>query len=200
MTSPLDARLVQIVDAALASATIRSGPHLTCHAGCSPCCHGVFEITAPDAERLRAGLQQAAPELALRIHTRLNVAREHLAPFFPGDLATGLLTGTPEQVELFEEWSNADPCPILDPATQRCDLYAFRPILCRTFGPPIRNDHTDPEAGLSICELNFTHASEDQIAEAEMDSSFRPMEEELDDITPGGPTIIAFAFGSSTSD
>ena len=62
-----DQTLVQIVDAALASAANRSGTHLTCHPGCSPCCHGVFEITALDADRLRRGLAAALPELRTRI-------------------------------------------------------------------------------------------------------------------------------------
>lgn len=188
-----DSQLVQIVDTALASATLRSGLHLTCHPGCSPCCHGVFEITALDAVRLRAGLDEAAPATAARIRSRLAAAREHLAPFFPGDAATGYLTGTPEEVELFEEWANSDPCPVLNPETHTCDLYAARPILCRTFGPPIRNDHDDAEAGLSICDLNFTQASDEEVAASEMDSSFRPLEEELEAATAGGSTIIAFA-------
>lgn len=192
-----DAVLVQIVDASLASAVLRAGPHLTCHAGCSPCCHGVFEITALDAARLRQGLAEADANATARIHARITAARAHLGPFFPGDPFTGLLTGTPEEVELFEEWANADPCPILDPATQTCDLYAARPILCRTFGPPIRNDFMDAEAGLSICELNFTQATEEDIAAAEMDSGFRPLEESLEAATPGGSTIIAFAFVDS---
>ncbi len=49
--------LIQIVDAALASAVARSGPHLVCRPGCSQCCHGVFQITALDAQRLRKRLR-----------------------------------------------------------------------------------------------------------------------------------------------
>lgn len=197
--------LIQIIDAALASAAARSGPHLVCHPGCSPCCHGVFEITSLDAHRLREGLAQTQsqdPAKAQRIHTRLTTARAHLGPFFPGDPHTGILSqheDDEQAIELFEEWAHADPCPILDPATQTCNLYAHRPILCRTFGPPIRNDHADPDAGLALCELCFTQASESEIAAAEMDSSFRPLEHSLDQAFAAqhphtGPTIIAFAF------
>ena len=192
-----DGAFIQIVEAALASAAVRSGPHLTCHPGCSQCCHGVFEITALDAARLREGMSALAvsdPSLLARIETRILLAREHLGPFYPGDLATGLLADDAEAVELFEEWANADPCPLLDPETQTCDLYAYRPILCRTFGPPIRNDPQDASAGLAICELNFTRATENEIAAAEMDSSFRAFEEQLNERVPGGPTIVAFAF------
>jgi len=186
--------LIQIVDAALASAIQRSGPHLACRPGCAQCCHGVFEISPLDAHRLREALDQAPPDLKTRIQTRVSQARAHLAPFFPGDPATGALSDSEEEIELFEEWAHADPCPILDPVTQTCDLYAARPILCRTFGPPIRNDADDPEAGLAICELCFTHASPEDILAAEMDSSFRPLQEQEEAASPGGPTIIAFAF------
>ena len=191
--------LLLILDQALTSAIVRSGPHLACRPGCSQCCHGVFEISALDAQRLRDALAATDPVLHARIQARIHEARAHLAPFFPGDLNTGVLDPDPERQELFEEWANADPCPILDPATQTCDLYAARPILCRTFGPPIRNDPDDLSAGLAICELCFTQASEPEVAAAEIDSSFRAQQEldeaEYEAAHPGtGPTIVAFAF------
>jgi len=194
-------RLVQIVDAALASATARSGDHLACRPGCSQCCHGVFEISALDAQRLRDGLAEADAAASARILARVAQARARLAPFFPGDPSTGVLRGSEEETELFEEWAHADPCPILDPESQTCDLYAHRPILCRTFGPPIRNDAADPAAGLAICELCFTAASDQEIAAAEMDSSFRTLEQSLESDyaahnPSAGPTIVAFAFAA----
>lgn len=197
-------RLVQIVDAAFASAAARSGPHLVCRPGCSQCCHGVFEISPVDATRLRDGLRLAQiddPARASRIHARLAAARLRLAPFFPGDPDSGILGPDPDAVELFEEGFNAEPCPILDPATRTCDLYHHRPILCRTFGPPIRIDHADPDAGFALCELCFTEATDAEIAAAEMDSSFRPLEQSLDTLhltsnPSSGPTIIAFTFPS----
>ena len=191
--------LIQIVDAALASAAARSGRHLACRPGCSQCCYGVFEISGLDAARLREGLRLAEPDVAARVLQRVAAAKEKLAPFYPGDAVTGTLTGTAEQIELFEEWAHAEGCPVLDPETQTCDLYAHRPILCRTFGPPIRNDAEDASAGLAICELCFTEASEAEIAAAEMDSSFRAIQEKLEteyeiNNPAGGPTIVAFAF------
>jgi len=193
--------LIQIVDAALASATARSGPHLACRPGCSQCCYGVFEISPLDAQRLRDGFAATHPAVSARILDRVTQARTRLAPFFPGDPHTGILTGTPQEIELFEEWAHADPCPILDPETQTCDLYSHRPILCRTFGPPIRNDAADPTAGLAICVLCFTAATPEEIAAAEMDSSFRALEQSLEcdyaaNSPSAGPTIVAFAFGA----
>lgn len=191
--------MIQIVDAALASAVLRSGHHLACRAGCSQCCHGVFEISALDAARLREGLAEADGNVASRVRARVATAQAKLGPFYPGDISTGVLTGTEEDIELFEEWAHTEPCPVLDPETQTCDLYLHRPILCRTFGPPILNDPDDREAGLAICELCFTEATEDDMSSAEMDSSFRGLQEqteaEYEANNPGaGPTIVAYAF------
>ncbi|MGB7134811.1 MAG: hypothetical protein WBD46_05965, partial [Acidobacteriaceae bacterium] len=75
-----DARLVQIVDAAVADAARRSGAHLLCGPGCTQCCIGVFPISQLDATRLRAGLhglQATDPERAAAVRARvdLSVAR-----------------------------------------------------------------------------------------------------------------------------
>jgi Fe-S-cluster containining protein len=194
--------LLRILDLALSSSIARSGAHLACRPGCAQCCHGVFQISALDAHRLREALAATEQNLRSRIETRIEQARAHLLPFFPGNPETGVLSDDDQAIELFEEWAHADPCPILDPATQTCDLYAARPILCRTFGPPIRNDSSDLEAGLSICELCFTEATEDSIVHAETDSTFRLLqdaEEEAFEKTHrgAGPTIIALAFRNS---
>ena len=191
-----DSTLIQIVDQSLADAARRSGPWLVCRPGCSQCCHGVFEITALDAQRLRAGLATLTDEpKAARIRSRLASARQHLAPWFPGDPVTGILGQDEDAIERFEEFANDDACPILDPATGTCDLYDARPILCRTFGPPIQN----ADEGLAVCELCFDGATEDEIAACEMDSSFRALEEDLESDyaahhPASGQTMIAFAF------
>ena len=136
-----DSELIQIVDAALADAVRRSGTWLACRAGCSQCCYGVFEISGLDAGRLRDGLGELELDDARRagaVRERVAAAKQRLGSWYPGNLGTGVLNGTEEEIELFEEFAHADVCPVLDPATGRCDLYASRPILCRTFGPPIR--------------------------------------------------------------
>jgi Fe-S-cluster containining protein len=187
--------LFPIIDAALASAAIRSGTHLACRAGCHQCCIGVFAITPLDAAALREGLADAALDVAERIHTRALASRERLlAAGFPGDPTTGILFTEPQHEEAFEEYANDEPCPVLDPATGTCDLYASRPVQCRTFGPPMR----DQDGHLTVCELCFTHASAEDIARCEMDQSWRPLEDTLitqaeSEKANAGPTMIAFA-------
>ena len=193
--------LLQIVDTALASSVARSGPHLACRPGCSQCCIGVFPIAQQDAARLREGLaslDQTDPEKAARIHTRVAASLARLTPWFPGDLVSGILADDHESAILFEEFANDEPCPVLDPATGTCDLYQHRPILCRTFGPPMRTPGDNGEVNLGTCELCFIHASTEEIAAAELDPTIPDLEAEgnaVFDATHNthGETLIAFA-------
>ena len=186
--------LIQIVDTAVADAYRRGAPHLPCAPGCSQCCIGVFPIAQQDAARLREGLAQAPPEKAAAIRARVISSLTRLDPWFPGDLTTGILHEDHEAAILFEEFANDEPCPVLDPATGTCDLYDTRPILCRTFGPPMRT----PEQNLATCELCFIHASTEEIAACELDPTIPDQEaacNEAWDVAHNthGETLIAYA-------
>lgn len=187
--------LFPILDAALASTTERSGPHLACRPGCHQCCVGVFAISPLDAAALREALASAPAELADRIRARAAASRERLlAQGFPGDASTGVLFTEPHHGEAFEDFANDEPCPVLDPVSGTCDLYAARPVQCRTFGPPMR----DEDGHLTVCELCFTEASAEEVARCEMDQSWRALEDELiaqaeSNPANAGPTLIAFA-------
>lgn len=193
-----DQQLVQIVDSSLADATGRArkgdgGSWLACRPGCTPCCHGVFRISMLDAERLRTALNHLAQEdgsRAAAIQQRALALANGLRPSFPGDASTGALD--PEAHSTWNEFADlpeADaPCPVLDPATGRCELYASRPLTCRIFGPPVQN-----ESGLGICELCYVGASEAEILNGEMYLEHQALEEELDRETPPGETVIAWA-------
>ena len=161
-----DGALIQIVDAALADATRRSGEWLVCRPGCTQCCVGVFAINQLDAVRLQQGLsdlEKADPQKARRIRARARDSIRRLSAEFPGDAKTGVLDEGPEAEESFAEFANDEPCPVLDPETGLCDLYDARPMTCRTFGPPVRSD-----GGLGVCELCFHGATDEQIAGCEM--------------------------------
>jgi Fe-S-cluster containining protein len=160
--------LIQIVDSALASAVERSGPHLVCRPGCAQCCHGVFAISQQDADRLRTGLElltASDPGRANRLRDRVAASLARLAPSFPGNSSTGILTTDDEATAAFEDFANDEPCPVLDPESGTCDLSQYRPILCRTFGPPARTE----EGHLAHCELCYSDASADEIAACELD-------------------------------
>jgi Fe-S-cluster containining protein len=194
MTIPVrDSELVQIMDAALADTARRSGSWLACHIGCTQCCYGAFSINALDSERLRAGmaaLRAGDPELAAEIERRARAWLEEHGPAFPGDLETGLLGTSIEDQQKFEEFANEAPCPALDPATGRCDIYAWRPMTCRVFGPPVRMGEGD---ALGCCELCFIGANEDEIAACEMPVPHEFEATLLAETGKEGETVVAFA-------
>jgi Fe-S-cluster containining protein len=188
-----DRQLVQIIDAASADAARRSGPWLHCRLGCTQCCIGIFSITQLDAVRLREGLavlEAEAPEKAAAIRGRAAKSVQRLLPGFPGDPVTGQLD---ESDSRYQDFANDEPCPVLDPATGACDLYAARPVTCRVFGPPVRS-----EDGIGVCELNFDGATEAEILAAELDTSWSPLEAALNSEAEAqsgltGSTTVAWA-------
>jgi len=100
---------------------------------------------------------------------------ERIAPLYPGDVASGILSAEYEDSPLFadeDSIGDSEACPILDPATGTCDLYEARPIVCRTFGPPMRTADGD----LATCELCFVTASQQEIAAAEVDPDVPELE------------------------
>jgi Fe-S-cluster containining protein len=198
--------LIQIVDAAVADAYRRGGSNLVCRPGCTQCCVGVFPIAHQDAARLRTGLElltQTDPARAQRIRTRVAESLSRLDPWFPGgrnpgDVATfGILSEDDDQIILFEEFANDEPCPVLDPTTGTCDLYSARPTLCRTFGPPMRTE----EGNLATCELCFIHATTKEIAACELDPTIPATEAASNEVFNAthnlhGETLVAYALRS----
>jgi len=191
-----DRKLVQIVDAALADATRRSGPWLVCRPGCIQCCVGVFPINQLDATRLKSGLaelEKRDPARAAAVHARSREAATRLRADIPGDPRSGILAEDDASQARFEEFANDETCPVLDPSTGMCDLYESRPMTCRTFGPPVQS-----EDGLGVCELCYHGASDEEIAACEMEVDPNDLEGNLlkkFEARTGvrGQTIIAFA-------
>jgi Fe-S-cluster containining protein len=195
---PGDQTLIQIMDAALADTTRRSGDWLVCKLGCTQCCIGVFAINQLDVLRLQHGLAELEtndPARAARVKDRARDSVVRLKDEFPGDPQTGILDESDAGAELFESFANDEPCPVLDPVTGACDLYASRPMTCRVFGPPVRS-----KDGLGVCELCYDGAAAEQIAACEMrpdpDGLEGKLVKELENSGSYGQTIIAFALAS----
>lgn len=190
-----DERLVQIVDAALADAARRSGDWLACRRGCTQCCVGVFPISDLDVARLQEGLAALEclnPARASRIVARSRASVRRLSPDFPGNPKTGVLGQGADAERLFADFANEEICPVLDPETGLCELYEWRPMTCRTFGPPVRS-----EDGLGVCELCFQGASDEVIAACEMVADPEDLESKLlseieKKAGPRGETLVAW--------
>jgi Fe-S-cluster containining protein len=192
-----DAELTQIVDAALNDVAQRAGDWLACRVGCTQCCYGAFAINALDAARLQSGMEKlhaTEPELAARIEARAQAWLDSHAAHFPGDLTTGRLGESDVERERFEEFANDAACSALDEVTGKCDVYAWRPMTCRVFGPPVRMDAgTGGGEALGHCELCFHGASEQEVAACEMPVPHRLEAEVLQAFGQSGETVVAFA-------
>lgn len=190
---PGDARLVQIVDAALADAAARAGTWLVCKPGCTQCCHGAFPINALDAARLREGMHTLStenPALADQLRQRARQWIEDYAASFPGEPQTGIIGTSDEEQARFDDFANDAPCPALNPASGLCDIYLWRPMTCRVFGPPTRPADSD---ALGCCELCFTGATETEISACEMPVPHTLEDELLSAFSDPSETIVAFA-------
>jgi len=121
------------------------GARISCRAGCSDCCHQLFQITEPEAARVWQGIQgldSADAELIRRRAAQYLVERQQIVA------ATGAEP---------EAWGSLPPagarlaCPTLDQGV--CKIYAYRPMICRKFGVPLWNP--DRPGRVHACELNF---------------------------------------------
>ena len=187
-----DRRLLQVIDEAMAEAAARAGDRLACRPGCTECCHGPFPINGLDARRLVRGLAELAaldPERAAAVVERAHEQISLLAPGFPGDPETGVLADSEGADPYFSHHASL-PCPVLDLATGRCDLYAWRPLSCRTFGPPVRIG----ASALPPCRLCFQGSPDEEIEACRVEPDPHGVEDRMvRRFDADEETLIAFA-------
>jgi Fe-S-cluster containining protein len=152
---------------------------------------GPFPITGLDAIRLRRGLrslERQEPDRAAGVRERARQSVARLVREFPG----GTLARVLDEGDAAED----EPCPALDPATGLCDLYDARPITCRTFGPAVRWG----SGATGVCELCYVGATNEQIAECQVEIDPDDLESRLlDEMEARGQTTVAFALAASPS-
>jgi len=121
--------------------------NLQCGRGCSLCCYGLFEIGSGDVPLIAEGLEKLHPsrrKMIIRRSQEIVESSKH----------PDLRDCDAEEKEAFFERTASTPCPNLNERGE-CLMYDNRPLVCRTFGLPLRN--ADEYIG-DICELNFTTA------------------------------------------
>lgn len=193
-----DRRLIALVDATLDRARAAAGTYLVCQSGCTPCCFGPFAITQLDAWRLRQGLRalaEAEPGRAAAVRQRAAAAVARQAPAFGAGQA-GIFATEVEEERFYETFAS-DPCPALDPDSGACTVYAWRPVACRTHGPPVRMGGND----LPPCPLCFRGAASTAVEAARQTIDVAHVEDPLTDRVEQetgrqGMTTIAFAIAA----
>lgn len=122
--------------------------NLQCGAGCSLCCYGLFEIGSGDVPVIAEGLAQLPVSRRKKIIRRAQEIVEQSGH-------PNLRECAPEEKEAFFDRTQSVACPNLD-ETGRCMMYEHRPLVCRTFGLPLREGRR--YIG-DICELNFKEST-----------------------------------------
>jgi len=174
-----DIRLLVALDREFAESARKAGPLLACGPGCSDCCIGPFPITRLDVWRLQRGMErlgEEAPELAMAVALRARRSAETLANGYPGDPVTGLLNAGEELLDRYFERHGDLACPALDPSSGRCDLHDWRPVSCRTYGPPVR---FGPEEVAPPCRLCFQGATAGVVERCRMEPDRQGLEETI---------------------
>ncbi len=140
-------RVLDRADRFFRSVASEQPQHLQCGRGCSFCCYGLFEIGAADVAIVAdglSGLNASRRSMIIRKAQEILEATNH----------PDLRECTQEEKESFFNRTAATPCPNLSEAGE-CLIYESRPLVCRTFGLPVR----DGKRYIGdICELNFTEA------------------------------------------
>jgi Fe-S-cluster containining protein len=189
--------LLEVLGCDFRASAEKAGAWLCCAPGCSDCCHGPFPITRLDVWRLRRGLaelRERDPRRAEAVRRRAESAAALLRPGFPGEAASGRLGDDERAMDLFFARHGELPCPALDPATGCCDLYAARPVSCRTYGPPARFGGRD----VPPCDLCFRGADAATIEACRFEPDAQDLEQTLLaalGVVPGEDweTLVAFA-------
>lgn len=136
------------------AACLQAAPPETfaCHAGCSACCRGLFDITLLDAFLLRRGFTQLPGEVRAQVLAKCRVRLAELQAQWPQLQPPYLLNALPD-----EDWMNMPeedeiPCPLLGD-DNRCLVYAFRPMTCRLHGLP-NIDLSGEDFSTDFCTLH----------------------------------------------
>ena len=96
----------------------------------------------------------------------------------------------PDEKAAFFERAEHVPCPALD-GSGSCLIYAHRPIVCRTFGLPLREgaEYLGQE-----CELNFRTASRQDKETAAWDLEWEDVLGPEDEFTVAEAIVLAALF------
>ncbi|HVT03462.1 MAG TPA: YkgJ family cysteine cluster protein [Thermoanaerobaculia bacterium] len=129
--------------------------NVTCGSGCSFCCYGLFEISAADVVVIGDALDTLDPRTRSRLVRKARKIVKDTAHPAIGSISE-------EDKEAFFDQTAVVPCPALGD-DGCCEIYESRPLVCRTFGLPLRDgDQTHDE----VCELNFQEAAPGELQSA----------------------------------
>lgn len=127
-TAPAEAALYEAlrgkVDAFFDTAS-EADPGIACASGCAACCRAELSVNGIEAHSITGALR------ALPQQVREQMSRRARGPGDAGS-AGSANSGTDAGAESVSDAPGY--CVMLDPSTLRCDIYASRPLVCRSQG------------------------------------------------------------------
>lgn len=127
--------LVSLVDQAFERVKKESGNLVRCQAGCSDCCHALFDLTLIEALYINHQfLKKFSGKEREEVLERANRADRKVYKI-KRQAHKSLLNGENEVKILADVGGERVRCPFLDDADM-CVMYAHRPATCRIYGVP----------------------------------------------------------------
>lgn len=157
-----------------------SAGEMQCRKGCTLCCHGFFEITAADVAMVADGVASLPAGTRNSLLARASEAMRRTEH-------PDLRDCSEETKEAFFARTENEPCPALSDAGA-CLIYESRPLVCRTFGLPIRNG---AQFLGEECELNFKASSPARREEVAWDLEWEDVIGADDEFTVAEAIVLA---------
>ncbi len=156
-------RMLQEVSTWFQAVRSRHAGEMQCGCGCVRCCHGLFDISLPEALHATLGFSALPADARSYVVEHASAIQEKIVAKAPELTAPYLLPMSDDA--LIDRIVSAVPsprCPFLGP-DDSCLIYEHRPLACRLEGVPM----VDVQDGLfgDWCELNFTGGISEQARE-----------------------------------
>lgn len=108
---------------------------VACKVGCADCCHALFDLTLIEAMFIKNQFDKIIPkEQREKLIERANAADRKVYKL-KRDASKAYQNGEPENKILEKMAKERVRCPLLEDS-DKCELYASRPITCRLYGIP----------------------------------------------------------------
>ncbi len=139
--------LVAEVDAIFAHVRKNHPDCVICEAGCSDCCHALFDLSLVEAMYINQAFAKKIPYSKERSDILSNAADlDRKTVRMKREFYKASKDGQSAEDIMAEAAKIRMPCPLLD-ADSRCILYENRPITCRLYGVPLNINGTGHVCG-----------------------------------------------------
>jgi Fe-S-cluster containining protein len=152
------------LDAWFQSIRSAQASRMQCANGCARCCHGLFDVSLPDALLIMQGFRRLSSHRRQTVFDAASAIQKQILRECPELEAPYFLCGLSEDtIDRIAERVGEVRCPLLDEA-DCCLIYGYRPLACRLEGVPM----VDARDGLfgDWCELNFRGGAAPELLES----------------------------------